>query len=223
MRRYNSTTYSMDDRKLNLTRRHFVAAGSALPLAAAATTGLFSASTARAAEPVLLETDQVIGDRNAPIIIIEYASMTCPHCAHFHETAFPGLKENYFDTGKAALAFRHFPFDRYAFQASVMAECAGPDKFFAITDILFKRQAEWTRADNITEALIKIGKQSGISQKKFEACLADEKLGESILTQRLVGSSEYDVTSTPTLFIEGKKYEDDRSFAALDEFLKSKM
>ncbi|USG62190.1 DsbA family protein [Sneathiella marina] len=223
MRRYNSTTYSMDDRKLNLTRRHFVAAGSALPIAAAATTGLFSASTARAAEPELLETDHVLGDRNAPILIIEYASMTCPHCAHFHETAFPGLKENYFDTGKAALAFRHFPFDRYAFQASVLAECSGPDKFFAITDILFKRQAEWTRAENITEALIKIGKQSGISQKKFEACLADEKLGESILTQRLVGSTEYGVNSTPTLFIEGEKYEDDRSFAALDEFLKSKM
>lgn len=222
MRRYNSTTYSMDDRKLNLTRRHFVAAGSVLPLAAAAT-GLFSASTARAAEPALLETDHVLGDRNAPIVIIEYASMTCPHCAHFHETVFPGLKENYFDTGKAALAFRHFPFDRYAFQASVMAECAGPDKFFAITDILFKRQAEWTRADNITEALIKIGKQSGISQKKFEACLADEELGESILTQRLVGSTDYDVNSTPTLFIEGEKYEDDRSFTALDEFLKSKM
>ncbi|MEH6545756.1 MAG: DsbA family protein [Sneathiella sp.] len=223
MRRYNTTTYSMDDRKLNLTRRHFVAAGSALPIVAAATTGLFSASTAQAAEPALLETDHVLGDRNAPIVIIEYASMTCPHCAHFHETAFPGLKENYFDTGKAALAFRHFPFDRYAFQASVMAECGGPEKFFAITDILFKRQAEWTRAENITEALIKIGKQSGISQKKFEACLADEKLGESILTQRLVGSTDYGVDSTPTLFIEGEKYEDERSFTALDEFLRSKM
>lgn len=104
MRRYNSTTYSMDDRKLNLTRRHFVAAGSVLPLAAAAT-GLFSASTARAAEPALLETDHVLGDRNAPIVIIEYASMTCPHCAHFHETVFPGLKENYFDTGKRLSRF----------------------------------------------------------------------------------------------------------------------
>jgi protein-disulfide isomerase len=223
MRRYNSTTYSMDDRNLTLTRRHFVAAGSALPIVAAATTGLFSVKEARAEEPVLLDTDHVLGDRNAPIIIIEYASMTCPHCAHFHETAFPGLKENYFETGKAALAFRHFPFDRYAFQASVMAECAGSDKFFALIDILFKRQAEWTRADNITDALIKIGKQSGISQKKFEACLADEKLGESILTQRLVGSTDYGVDSTPTLFIEGEKYEDDRSYTALDEFLQSKM
>ncbi|PHQ68584.1 MAG: disulfide bond formation protein DsbA [Sneathiella sp.] len=223
MKSYTNTTYSRKDRKLAVSRRHFVASGTALPFVAVASAGLFAARPAQAAGPEVVETDHVLGDPNAPITIIEYASMTCPHCATFHKDSFADIKTNYLDTGKAKLVFRHFPFDRYAFQASVLAECAGPMKFFAVTDILFERQDEWSRASNPTEALTKIGKQVGISQKKFEACLADEKLGESILSQRLVGSTEYNVTSTPTLFIEGEVYDGDRSFDVLDAHLKSLM
>ena len=182
-----------------------------------------TAFPAYAATPEMTDTDHVLGERNAPISIIEYASLTCPHCAHFHETAFPGLKENYIDTGKASFVFRHFPLDRYAFQASILTECGGDSKFFALVDIIFRRQAEWTRTDNPTEALMTIAKQAGIGEQKFNDCLADEKLGEAILQERLTGSNDYGVDSTPTLFIQGEKYDQDRSFDVLDAYLKSKM
>lgn len=223
MRRYTNTTSSRKDYNLALSRRHFVLSGTALPFVAMTAAGSIAALPAQAAGPQMQESDKVLGDRNAPLTIIEYASMTCPHCANFHMNGFAALKENYIDSGKAKLVFRHFPFDRYAFQASVLAECAGPEKFFAVTDILFKRQAEWARDSDPTQALIKIGKQAGISQAKFEACLADEKLGEEILSQRLVGSTEYKVNSTPTLFIEGEMYDGKRDFATLDAYLKSLM
>ncbi|MCR9215107.1 MAG: DsbA family protein [Proteobacteria bacterium] len=221
MKSYTTTISSREERKLAVSRRHFVVSGATLPLAATALAGGMVPFAAQAAEPEMQDTDRVLGDRDAPLTIIEYASMTCPHCASFHLGSFVDIKENYIDTGKAKLVFRHFPFDRYAFQASVLAECSGPDKFFAVTDILFKRQAEWARASDPTQALIKIGKQAGISQSKFEACLADEALGEAILSQRLVGSTEYKVNSTPTLFIEGEKYEQNRDFPTLDSHLKS--
>ena len=222
MKSYTTTIYSRKDHKLAISRRHFVASGTALPIVAASA-GLLTASPAFAAGPELLETDHVMGDPNAPITIIEYASMTCPHCASFHKGTFADLKREYLDTGKAKLAFRHFPFDRYAFQASVLAECGGPTRFFGITDILFEKQNDWARASNPTEVLTQIGKQVGIPKAKFDACLADEKLGESILTQRLVGSTEYGVSSTPTLFVEGEIYDKDRTFEVFDAHLKSLM
>ncbi len=223
MRSYNPTTYSRKDEQLTLSRRHFVISTGVAPVLVGASISFFTAGTAFAASPEMTDSDHVLGEPDAPITIIEYASLTCPHCAHFHETGFQKLKENYLDTGKARFIFRHFPLDRYAFQASVLAECAGDTKFFPLIDILFSRQAEWTRTKNPTDALIKIGKQAGVGQQKFEACLADEKLGESILNERLTGANDYDVTSTPTLFINGEKYEEDRSFEVLDSYLKSKM
>jgi len=169
----------------------------------------------------ILENDNVLGDPNAPIGIVEYASLTCPHCAYFHINAFKDLEEKYVKTGKAFIVYRDFPLDQYAFQASVLAHTAGKDKFFAVLKILFSKQAEWTSATNKTDAIAAIGKIVGVSKAKFEEGLADEKLGESILLDRMVGSTDYGVSSTPTLFINGEKYEGNREFADLDAYLKA--
>lgn len=168
----------------------------------------------------ILENDNVLGDPTAPIGIVEYASLTCPHCSEFHMNAFKDLEENYVKTGKAFIIYRDFPLDQYAFQASVLAHTAGKDKFFAVLKILFNKQADWRAATNPTDALAEIGKIVGISRAKFEAGIADEKLGESILLDRMVGSTDYGVSSTPTLFINGEKYEGGRNFEELDAYLK---
>ncbi len=220
MKRYTDTTSSMNERNLNLTRRHFVASAGIAPLALGAAGAVMAPSLAQAGVGDILENDTVMGDAKAPIGLVEYASLTCPHCAEFHNTALAEIEENYIKTGKAFLIYRDFPLDRYAFQASVLAHAAGKQRFFSVLKILFEKQNEWARASDPTAALLKIGKLVGVSKAKFEASLADEKLGESILTDRMVGANEYGVNSTPTLFINGEKYEGSRDYKTLDAFMK---
>lgn len=164
--------------------------------------------------------DKKLGSPNAPVTIVEYASMTCPHCAAFHAGTYPELKKKYIDTGKVMLVFRDFPFDQLAFQASVLAHCSGDDAYFTVTGIMFKQQGKWSQAKDPKEAIIKIGQSLGISRKKYESCLADEKLGESILTDRLIGQNDFKVNSTPTLFINGKMAAGNQSFEALEKLIK---
>ncbi|MEP3244423.1 MAG: DsbA family protein [Sneathiella sp.] len=220
MKRYTDTTSSMKERNLNLTRRHFVASAGITPLALGAAGAVMAPSLAHAGVGDILENDTVMGDAKAPIGLVEYASLTCPHCADFHNAALAEIEENYIKTGKAFLIYRDFPLDRYAFQASVLAHAAGKQRFFSVLKILFEKQNEWARASDPTAALLKIGKMVGVSKAKFEASLADEKLGESILTDRMVGANEYGVNSTPTLFINGEKYEGSRDYSTLDAFMK---
>ncbi len=220
MKRYTDTTSSMNERNLNLTRRHFVASAGIAPLALGAAGAVMAPSLAQAGVGDILENDTVMGDVKASIGLVEYASLTCPHCADFHNTALAEIEENYIKTGKAFLIYRDFPLDRYAFQASVLAHAAGKQRFFSVLKILFEKQNEWARASDPTAALLKIGKMVGVSKAKFEASLADEKLGESILTDRMVGANEYGVNSTPTLFINGEKYEGSRDYKTLDAFMK---
>lgn len=165
-------------------------------------------------------SDKSLGSLNAPVTLVEYASMTCPHCAAFHANTYPELKKKYIDTGNVRLVFRDFPFDQLAYQASVLAHCSGDDAFFTVTEILFKQQEKWARAKNPKEAIIKIGQSVGVSRKKYESCLADEKLGESILTDRLIGQNDFKVNSTPTLFINGEKVAGNQSFEALEKIIK---
>ncbi len=219
MKRYTDTRSSINEQKLTLTRRHFVASSGLAPIALGAAGALLSPALAQAGVGDILENDNVLGDPKAPIGLVEYASLTCPHCAQFHQTALKDIEENYIKTGKAYLIYRDFPLDRYAFQASVLAHAAGKQRFFAVLKILFDKQAEWSAASDPTAALMKIGKMVGVSQAKFEAGLKDEKLGESILTDRMVGANEYGVSSTPTLFVNGEKYEGSRDYASLDKFL----
>ncbi len=155
-----------------------------------------------AAEP----GEQALGDPNAPVTIIEYASLTCPHCAHFHNDVLPDLKERYIATGKVRLVFRDFPLDERALMAAALAHCAGPDRYFGFLDVLFQTQSGWARADDYLGALKKLGKLGGMSDEQMDACLADQKLTDGILQTRLDGQNEHQVSSTPTLVINGEVY-----------------
>jgi protein-disulfide isomerase len=148
--------------------------------------------------------DHVLGNADAPITIIEYASLTCPHCAHFYEATLPQLKKEWIDTGKAKLVFRHFPFDRAALAAAEVAECGGKEKFFSFLDVLFRQQVSWAQGD-ATANLVRLAKLGGLGEDKVQACLKDEKLANRIVAMRLDGEKELGVNSTPTFFINGKK------------------
>lgn len=197
---------------MTLTRRQALIATGAAGLALA---GLSTA--ARAAE--YATGDMVLGEASAPIEIIEYASMTCPHCASFHNSTWPKLKSEWIETGKVRFIFREFPLDRYALQGSMLARCGGEKRYFAFIEIMFKQQQNWARAADPTAALRQIGALGGVTAEQFDACLADQSLIDMILQTRLTGAQDFDVKGTPTIVINGKKYTGDQDYESLAAFL----
>jgi protein-disulfide isomerase len=151
-------------------------------------------------------SDLVIGNADAPITVVEYASMTCGHCANFHTKVFPALKEKYVDTGKVRFIMREFPLDNLAAAASMLARCAGEGKTFPLISVLFSKQDDWAfvKGDPRPE-LLKFAKQAGFTQESFEKCLTDQKLLDDISAVRTRASDTFGVNSTPTFFINGKK------------------
>src|ERR1700681_332658 len=147
--------------------------------------------------------DESLGSANAPVTIIEYASMTCPHCAHFHETTFPELKKKYIDTGKVRFIFREFPLDPLAAAGSMLARCAGKDKYFPMIDALFSQQKDWVVQKPLAPMLA-IAKQAGFTQQSFDECLANQQMLNGIEESRTRAASKFNVNSTPTFFINGK-------------------
>jgi protein-disulfide isomerase len=145
-----------------------------------------------------------MGDANAPITVIEYASMTCPHCAHFSEATFPELKKRYIDTGKVRFLFREFPLDRLALAGFLLARCAGPDKYFPLIETLFAQQRDWV-VERPLQPMYAIAKQAGVSQQAFEACLDNRQLIDGVEKVRSQASEKFGVNSTPTFFINGKR------------------
>ncbi|HEV7417692.1 DsbA family protein [Tianweitania sediminis] len=171
---------------------------------AAAPTPQGNVDMAKLLEPGVLP-EKVLGNADAPVTIVEYASMTCSHCAHFDVTTLPVIKEKYIDTGKARLILREFPFDPRAEAGFMLARCAG-DNYFAMVDVLFKQQEQWAPVQDARAALLQISKLAGFTQESFEACLTDQKLLDDIRSVRTRGSQEFGVDATPTFFINGKKY-----------------
>jgi len=149
--------------------------------------------------------DQVLGSPDAPVTIIEYASMTCPHCAHFHETTYPELKKRYIDTGKVRFIFREFPLDPLAAGASMLARCADKEKFYPLIETLFQQQTKWAVEKPIPQ-LMAIAKQAGMSEQTFNACLSDQKMLDAMQAEQKRATEKFGVNSTPTLFVNGKKH-----------------
>ena len=150
--------------------------------------------------------DRVLGNPAAPITIIEYASLTCPHCAHFANDVLPELKREWIDTGKARLVLRDFPLDGPALRAAMIARCAPPDRFYAFADTFFASQDKWATTKDYREALARLAKLGGMGKDEFETCLNNTTLENRIVEQRLVASQELDINSTPTFFINGSKF-----------------
>ena len=199
---------------MTVSRRQFLANSTALPLALAAFSaidlnlaGIALAQTVSAAE---LEQagplgDVVVGKADAPVTIIEYASMTCSHCATFHNTTYPVLKQKYIDTGKVRYILREFPLDPLAAGAFMLARCAGNDKYYPMVEMLFQKQKEWV-VQNPIPPLLALAKQAGFTQESFESCLKDQKILEAIESVRTHGAEKLGVNSTPTFFINGKVF-----------------
>ena len=152
--------------------------------------------------------DMVMGNEKAPVTVIEYASMTCPHCAHFEETTFPELKKRYIDTGKVRFIFREFPLDNLAAAAFMLARCSSTsdkDKYFALIDTLFRQQRQWA-VEKPIPPLLAIAKQAGFTEQTFNECLANQKVLDGIESVRKRAVDKFKVQSTPTFFINGTAY-----------------
>lgn len=153
-------------------------------------------------------TEMVLGAEDAPVTLIEYASYTCPHCANFHNSVFKQLKEEYIDTGKVRFVYREVYFDRYGLWASMIARCAGPEKFFGISDLIYKGQSEWTRAGapaDIIDALRKIGGVAGLEKDTLEACLQDGTKAQTLVTWYQENATADGIESTPSFILNGTK------------------
>jgi protein-disulfide isomerase len=163
--------------------------------------------------------DLVLGNTDAPITVVEYASMTCGHCANFHNKVFPALKEKYIETGKVRLILREFPLDPLAAAASMLARCSGEGKVFPLISVFFARQEEWAfvPGDKKPE-LFKLAKQAGFTQETFEKCISDKKLLDDIQSGTTRAREVFGVNATPTFFINGKKL---NGAGTLDDFEKA--
>jgi protein-disulfide isomerase len=149
--------------------------------------------------------DKILGDENAPVTIVEYASMTCGHCANFHKGTWPDLKKDYIETGKVRFIFREFPLDPVAAAAFMLARCAPADKYFDIVDIMFEQQRSWAFTDNPYQSLLDFSKQIGFTQESFEECLTNQGMLDAVNAVKDRGAGEFGVNSTPTFFINGEK------------------
>ena len=208
-----------------ITRRAFTAFLSLTGLAAIAgfsplrfISQAMAQSAADVAKPVSLP-DMALGPADAKCTIVEFASMTCPHCAAFNADVFPKLKAEFIDTGKIRYIFREFPLDIKAAAGSMLSRCIAKDdagKYFAVTDMLFKQQGDWVMK-NTTETLTRIGKQAGLTQQQVEDCLKDQALLDKIAADQKYASEVLKVNSTPTFFINGEVIKGEASF---DEFEK---
>ncbi|KIC27727.1 MULTISPECIES: DsbA family protein [unclassified Leisingera] len=164
-------------------------------------------------------TEMTLGAEDAPVTLIEYASYTCPHCANFHNNTFKQLKADYIDTGKVKFIYREVYFDRYGLWASMIARCSGPEKFFGISDLIYKGQSEWARAGGapeIIDELRKIGRLAGIENDQLEACLQDGEKAQTLVTWYQENATEHGIESTPSFILNGEKV----SNQSYDEFKK---
>ncbi len=162
--------------------------------------------------------DQVQGNPLAKVTVIEYASMTCGHCAHFHEATYPAFKAKYVDTGKVRYILREFPLDPIAAASFMLARCAGNGKFYSVVDLIFKNQRAIVTAEKPDVALLELLKPTGFTQESFMACLKDQKLYEEVLKVK-DGGTGFGVDATPTFFINGMKRSGAIEMAELEKII----
>ena len=209
-----STAKILADASSKLSRRELLSLSAT---ALAVTAGLsFLPSLALAKGPTEVPVEELmkpgplgdlsLGNKDSKVTVIEYASMTCGHCAHFARDVWPEFRKKYVDTNKIHYIFREFPLDNLAAAASMLARCAGDDKTFPLIEVLFAKQADWAFVEgNPVPKLFEIAKQAGFTQESFDKCLTDQKLLDNITESRRRASDVFGVNATPTFFINGKK------------------
>jgi protein-disulfide isomerase len=166
-----------------------------------------------AAAPSLGE--QSLGKADAPVVLVEYASATCPHCAAFHEKVLPQLKADYIETGKVRFIFREYPLDNLAMGAFMLARCVAHDKYFPTIDMMFRRQQTWRTSGNPAAELFRITQLSGMDKAGFEACLKRQDVIKDIAETARKAREDFGVKGTPAIFINGKLVDGHKEFADL--------
>ena len=175
----------------------------------------FTDARARIVDTIEALKEKKIGTEEANIEIIEFASLTCGHCAKFHNEVFPKIKKEFIDTGKVSFIYQDFPLDKFALKASVIARCSGEKKFFSFLKVLYSKQKDWTRTEDPFRSLLKIAKLGGLKNDEIKVCVGNKSIEDGILKQRLNASKKFDIKATPTLYINGEKYDGDLTFEAL--------
>ena len=161
-----------------------------------------------------------LGKPDAKASVVEYASMTCSHCAHFTKDVWPGFKKKYIDSGNVYYVFREFPLDNLAAAAAMLARCAGGDKTLPLIEVLFEKQQDWAFGEgNPVPKLFEFAKQAGFTQESFDKCLTDQKLLDNITGGRTRASEVFGVSATPTFFVNGKKLDGAPTIEAFDKML----
>ena len=180
-------------------------------------------TTAHAADPVsnpeIGPEDHVLGEDSARVTILEYSSLTCPHCALFHAEGYRHLKSAYIDTGKVRLVFRDFPLDGLALRAAALAECVPAERYFPFLQLLFEGQKSWAGSENPLVELLRLGQLAGLSEERANQCLQDEGGLEKIIQERLAGQEKYRIDSTPSFIIDGRKHPGALTAEELDDIL----
>ncbi len=160
--------------------------------------------------------DEVMGKQDAPITIVEYSSLTCPHCAQFHEMTLPRLKAEWIDTGKAKLILRDFPLDPLAQAAAMISHCSG-DRYFTFIESFFHYQPQWTRSPSPIDALATMARMGGMNESQVESCLNDRSLLDAINARKVDSVQTYGINLTPSFLINGKLVAGDLPY---DQFAK---
>lgn len=152
----------------------------------------------------VLPDDRVLGKADAPVTIIEYASFTCPHCAHFATDVLPAVKASLIDGGKVKLVFRDYPLDALALRAAMLVRCTGNERAFGMIDLLFERQMQWATSQDPKAALLGIARQAGLGESDFDACMANQDVQNAVVQSRVTAEQAYKIQSTPSFLINGR-------------------
>jgi len=198
----------------------------AIALIGLASNGAYAQKAAsKASLPPINEilSERVLGKADALVTVIEYASMTCPHCAAFHAGPYPALKKEYIETGKVKFIFRDFPLDRLALAAAMMARCAPKERYFPVVDIILKTQQNWARVADPAAALSQIGLLAGISKETYQACVSNKAVFDGVMKIRNDGDKKFKVQSTPTIIVNGKTFEGQATIEKLREVLDAEL
>ena len=178
---------------------------------------MVSAANAQDAKALLSvqPTDRVMGDANAPITMIEYASMTCPHCARFSNTVLPDIEKKWIATGKVKLVYRDYSLDGVAMKAAQLAKCAPKERYFAVVEMMYREQANWAKAQDPIADLSKSLNGAGMNEEQVKACLANEKVADNVVADRH-GGEQVGVKTTPTIFVNGEMFKGERTIEEFD-------
>lgn len=184
------------------------------------------AQEATVSSEVATVPDMILGKLDAPVEVIEYASFTCPHCANFHDAVFDQLKKNYIDTGKVKFVYREVYFDKYGLWAAMVARCAGPEKYFPVSDMIYDTQEAWIgdgQAATIAENLRKIGLKAGMSKEALDACLNDNEKAKAMVAAYQANATKDDISGTPSFIINGEKFSGEMGYEEFAKILEAKL